>query len=330
MSADADSGESTVEAQAKQMLELLARPAAHMGSDALGRLEPQILKAFLEGSSWAESFDAFFLEHSELFADFAIGAEYTLQQTAVHMKFVSTAESLLEAELAEKSVPADSFLAQLTMDACGSSGLDAVKPAAAIMRRLEECIDFQQFGLMMRQRHERAFSEIGQLEQTKESIQAQINMAKTRAQQSRASLQIQQLEQAKESLQAQIDAAKTGAQSTQDENDDLILAREQQVIREASERRRRAREEAIRRAAETEAALDEPGQEQEPEPEHEPELEPESSKSAPMPNLEPQAFGGWTSWQSHPARLIGSGWEVGTVRRQTFDTSLKKCLPKNS
>eukprot|EP01044_Picomonas_judraskeda_P028614 COSAG03_NODE_9574_length_709_cov_1.260656_1_plen_98_part_01 len=75
-------GESALEAQAKQMLDLLERPAELMGSEALGRLEPQILAAFLKGSlslslslsltltltlcacrsSWAESFDAFFLD----------------------------------------------------------------------------------------------------------------------------------------------------------------------------------------------------------------------------------------------------------------------------
>ncbi len=43
--------ESTVDAQARQMLELLARPAELMGSDALGRLDPQILTAFLQGPS---------------------------------------------------------------------------------------------------------------------------------------------------------------------------------------------------------------------------------------------------------------------------------------
>ena len=41
--------ESTVDVQAKQMLELLARPAELMGSDALARLDPQILTAFLQG-----------------------------------------------------------------------------------------------------------------------------------------------------------------------------------------------------------------------------------------------------------------------------------------
>ena len=58
-----------VDAQAKQMLELLERPAERMGSSSLIMLEPEILNAFLEGSSWAESFDAFFLAHCELFAE---------------------------------------------------------------------------------------------------------------------------------------------------------------------------------------------------------------------------------------------------------------------
>ncbi len=288
----------------------------------------------LAGSSWAESFDAFFLEHCGVFAEFTIGAEHSFQQTDVHRKFVSTAEGLLEAQLAEKAVSPDDFLAQLMVDASGRSGLGAVNPAAAILRRLEECIDFQQFGLMMRQRHERLFSEIGQLEQAEESLQAQITVAAACAQQPRVFARIQQLEQAKQSLHAQIDAAKAHAQAQQDAEYELSLAREQQVIRDASERRRRAREDAMRRATETEAALDADKQETvphlqpEPEPEPEPEMEPEPQTLTQMKaqtQTQPNAFGGWTSWQSHPARVVGCGWEVGSVLGKQLPLLVPNC-----
>ena len=264
------------------------------------------------------------MDHSAIFADFTIGAEHTFRQTDVHRKFVSAAEGLLEAQLAEKAVSAGSFLSQLMTDASGGSGLGAAKPAAAIMRRLEECIDFQKFGLMMRQRHERVFSEIGQLEQAKESLQAHIDMATARGQQPQVLSQISQLEQAKESLQDQLDAAKARALVQQNAHDELGLAREQQAIRDASERRRRAREGALRRAAETEAAMDADAREITPEPEPEPEPQPE-----PKPQPEPQssAFGGWTSWQSHPARMIGDGWEVGSVCFGQRDRS--RCVQPN-
>jgi hypothetical protein len=304
-----------VEAQAKQVLDLLECPSELLGSSSstLSTLDPQILQAFLAGSSWAESFDAFFLEHSGIFADFAIGAEHTFQQTAVHSSFVRTAEGLLEGVLAEKAVSADRFLAQVMADADGSSGIAAIKPAAAVMRRLEEALDFQQFGLMMRQRHERVFSRIGQLEQSRDSLQAQIDMARARAQQPRAFAQIEQLEQARRSLQAQIDEAKAQAQQKLDADE---LAFEQRSIRDASERRRRAREDAMRRAAETALDLDDETERvppAEPVSALVPEPEPELHTQAQTQTAAPGSFGGWSSWQSHPAREVAPGWEVGTV-----------------
>lgn len=266
-----------VDAQAKQMLELLERPAERMGSSSLIMLEPEILNAFLEGSSWAESFDAFFLAHCELFADFSIGSEHSLQQTDVHLKFVATAEGLLDGQLAELAVSETSFLAQLMADAAAS------KPAAAVMRRLEECIDFEAFGTMMRRRHESVSS------------------------------QIDQLEQANDLLQARVDAAKA-AQAQQQE--DATLAEEQLAIRKASERRRRAREDAVRRAAEAAQDLDVLEASPQPEPEPEPEPRPAASPSPPQP--QPFNGSGSNSWQFHPARVVGpilpqNGWEVGSI-----------------
>ena len=114
-------------AQAQQMMDLLERPADNMAPDQLitvraaaspparwlkklalsvcscsptllPQLDPEILQAFLCGSSWAESFDAFFLAHCELFVDFSVGTEHTLQQTDIHIKFVKTAEGLLDGQ----------------------------------------------------------------------------------------------------------------------------------------------------------------------------------------------------------------------------------------
>jgi hypothetical protein len=44
------------------------------------------------------------------------GEEYTLEQTAVHVNFVATAESLLDKQLVEMAVSADAFLAAIMAD----------------------------------------------------------------------------------------------------------------------------------------------------------------------------------------------------------------------
>ena len=59
-------------------------------------LDHQILTSFLEGSSWEGAFETFFLRHAEVFAGFSVGSEYSLQQTEIHMTFLSSAEALLD------------------------------------------------------------------------------------------------------------------------------------------------------------------------------------------------------------------------------------------
>lgn len=79
---------------------------------------------------------------------------------------------------------------------------------------------------------------------------------------------IEQLEQANAALEAQVDAAKVQAE-------DYELAMEQQQIKLASERRRKARAEATHRAEVASLALDEvEAAEHTPEPEPEPEPQP--------------------------------------------------------
>jgi outer membrane murein-binding lipoprotein Lpp len=228
-------------------------------------LDHQILTSFLEGSSWEEAFEMFFLKHAELFAGFSVGSEYSLQQTEVHMKFLSSAEALLDGQLAEMAVTPHSFLAQLMADAATS------EPAAAAMRYLEACIDFEQFGTMMRQRSERISSQIQELEQSNERLQNDVEAAKA----AHAKLQQQEAEEEAE------------------------LIREQQAIRDARERRRRAREDAMHRVAAAASSSDS--------------LEPE-------PDLQPGSVADDLpgSWQSHPARIVGpilpqNGWEIGNV-----------------
>ena len=234
-------------------------------------LDHQILTSFLEGSSWEAAFEMFFLKHAECFAAFRVGSEHSLQQTEVHMKFLSSAEALLNGQLAAMAVTPDSFLAQLMADA------ETSQPAAAAMRYLEACIDFEQFGIMMRRRNERIL------------------------------LQIQEVEQSNERLQEELAAAKMRAKRQQEAEEEAAeLIREQQAIRDASERRRRAREDAIRRVVA--AASDSDSLELEPEPELRPEADLETDDDLPC------------SWKSHPARIVGpilpqNGWEVGNVER---------------
>lgn len=233
------------------------------GSSCKRVLDPEILTSFLEGSSWVESFEAFFVRHCDVFATFHIGAEYSLQQTHVHIQFVSSAEALLDGRLAELAVSPDSLLSQLMADAATS------KAAAAAMRYLEACIDFEQFGLMMRQRSDALSS------------------------------QIHRLEQYNDCLQEQIDTHKRQQQAIKEDKE---FMREQQAIREASERRRRAREDAMRRAAESDSL------------EPEPQPEPEQSGSA------REDADTCSSWESHPARIVGpilpqNGWEMGQVEQ---------------
>eukprot|EP01043_Picozoa_sp_COSAG02_P025302 COSAG02_NODE_1415_length_12734_cov_9.846775_7_plen_424_part_00 len=248
------------------MAAVVDRMDRQLQSGAQRVLDHQILTSFLEGSSWEAAFEMFFLKHAECFAAFSVGSEYSLQQTEVHMKFLSSVEALLDGQLAAMAVTPDSFLAQLMADA------ETSQPAAAAMRYLEACIDFEQFGTMMRRRNDSIL------------------------------LQIQEVERSNERLQEELEAAKTRAKRQQEEEEEAELIREQVAIREASERRRRARENAIRRVVA--AASDSDSLEPEPEPELQPDLETGDD----LPG----------SWKSHPARIVGpilpqNGWEIGSV-----------------
>lgn len=105
--------------------------------------------------SWGEAFDEFFRSNCAQFAGFVVGEEYSLLQTDVHMTFVKTAESLLDQQLGEMAITADRFLEQTLSDLkTAPAGSPAAQAAAAVMERLEECADFERFGVMMRRRHE--------------------------------------------------------------------------------------------------------------------------------------------------------------------------------
>ena len=200
--ADADA---MAEATAKQMEELKAQTSAGQRNFA-----PEILKSFLEGASWGVAFDDFFRANCGQFSTFAVGEEYSLVQTDVHLKFVATAESLLDQQLSQMAVSADHFLEQTMSDLKNAApGSPAAQSAAAVMERLEECADFERFGVMMRRRHE--------------------------------SLQAGEGDEARD--------------EDEDTDADAEFAREQAAIREASERRRQAREvaaEAMRRELDAE------------------------------------------------------------------------------
>ena len=168
-------------------------------------VDVDILGAFFDGASWVEAFDQFFATHCALFAHFGDGAEYSLELTAIHRQFTTTAEALLDRQLGEMAVSADTFMSTL-MSTLNDAPLQStrVANAAAVLERLEECADFEKFGLMMRTRHQAAQHEPNEVGSAEEEQ----------------------------------------------------FAREQQQIREASERRRRARIEAMRRAEEGVDELD--------------------------------------------------------------------------
>eukprot|EP01043_Picozoa_sp_COSAG02_P014027 COSAG02_NODE_571_length_20173_cov_14.694032_6_plen_391_part_00 len=182
--------------QAAGRMALLERP---LGVDV------DILSAFFDGASWVEAFDQFFATHCARFAHFGDGAEYSLELTAIHRQFTTTAEALLDRQLGEMAVSADTFMSTLMStlnDAPPQS--TRVTNAATVLERLEECTDFEKFGLMMRTRHQAAQHKPGEVRSAEEEE----------------------------------------------------FAREQQQIREASERRRHARMEAMRRAEEVVDELD--------------------------------------------------------------------------
>lgn len=192
--------------QAAQRMALLERP---LGVDV------DILHAFFDGASWAEAFDQFFATHCPRFAKFGDGSECSLELTAIHRQFINTAEALLDKQLGEMAVSADTFMSTL-MSTVNDAPPHSTRLAVAtnVLERLDECADFEKFGAMMRARH-----------------------------------------QATVSKPVMSDAAiETWPQQRSSEDEEF--AREQQRIREASERRRRARIEAMQRAEETADELD--------------------------------------------------------------------------
>ena len=145
----ADDADAVAAATEENMQQIQAQSAA------LDKFAPEILKSFLEGASWADAFDEFFAANCPLFAEFVVGEEYSLVQSDVHLRFVATAESLLDQQLGQMAMSADAFLAQ-TMSDLKTAPPDspAGMAAAAVMERLEECADFERFGAMMRARHD--------------------------------------------------------------------------------------------------------------------------------------------------------------------------------
>ena len=183
--------------QAAQRMALLERP---LGVDV------EILDAFFDGASWVEAFDQFFATHCPAFADFGDGTECSLELTAIHRQFITIAEALLDKQLGEMAVSADTFMSTLMSTLNDASPQSThLTTATSVLDSLEECLNFEKFGAMMRSRMH------------------------------------------------------TGLHHTPHEvniSQEEEIAREQQQIRDASERRRLARMEAMCRAEEAADDLD--------------------------------------------------------------------------
>jgi hypothetical protein len=196
-------------------------------------IDVEILQAFLDGASWADSLDQFFTGNCPAFSSFVVGGEYALQQTELHMKFVSTAEALLDSKLKQMAVSADDFLARVLRDiAEAGPGSASAAASTAVMQRLEECADFERFGEMMRQRYEDTMQDSGGGKGSGEEADG---------------------DAAEEQEDAAAAVAAVGAAGGGAEED---FAREQREIREAMARRKSAREQATQRAAAAAAELD--------------------------------------------------------------------------
>ena len=218
--------------QDKAQLDAVTRQAA--GSD----IDVGILHAFLEGASWADAFDSYFIGFCPEFAGFMVGQEYTLQQTDIHINFVKTAERLLDKQLGAMSIAPDQFLQQCLADIkTAPAGSAAARAAQAVMDRLEECADFERFGTMMRRRYE--------------SIQA-------------AGGSVEEDNDLPSQLEPQTEP------HAELSSEEAAFMREQEQIRAARERRKRAREEAVARAAAAAEEIDVFDAQPEPEPEPEP------------------------------------------------------------
>ena len=143
------------QAEAQRLATQSASAAADATKSAALDMDVDILHAFMEGASWAEAFDSYFIGFCPEFATFEVGGEYMLQQTDIHLNFVRTAESLLDQQLAAQSISADTFLKQVMGDIKTTPPDSAAARAAqAVMQRLEECANFERFGAMMRHRYD--------------------------------------------------------------------------------------------------------------------------------------------------------------------------------
>ena len=165
--------------------------------------------------SWGEAFDEFFRSNCAQFAGFVVGEEYSLLQTDVHMTFVKTAESLLDAQLGEMAITADRFLEQTLSDLKNApTGSPAAQAAAAVMERLEECADFERFGVMMRRRHEALQSGQGD-EATDEDEDEDAEFAREQAAIKEATERRRQArEAAAEAMRRELDAEETATMAS--------------------------------------------------------------------------------------------------------------------
>ena len=278
------SRELALEAQQKRREQ--ARDAALQDKAQLGAVTRQaagseidvgILHAFLEGASWADAFDSYFIGFCPEFAGFVVGQEYTLQQTDIHINFVKTAERLLDKQLGAMSIAPDQFLQQCLADIkTAPPGSAAARAAQAVMERLEECADFERFGTMMRRRYERIQAAGGSVEDDDDLPSQPEPQTETHAELS---------------------------------SEEAELMREQEHIRAARERRKRAREEAVARAAAAAEEIDVFDAQPEPEPEPEPEQEPQP------PEKPTSTTGALDSWEDGSDFAPPPKWEVGTVHR---------------
>ena len=151
----------------------------------LDKFAPEILQTFLDGASWTHAMEVFCTTNSPRFREFTVGVEYSLIMARVHNQFVSSAEALLDGQLARMALPAERFMELLLADAgaAGTGGgipdATAVEVAQRVLETLEEYRDFERFGVMMRQRYEEIYGDEGEGEGN--AIEAQQTQAEPAA-----------------------------------------------------------------------------------------------------------------------------------------------------
>jgi hypothetical protein len=277
---------------AQQLAAATAEQVGKVSEQAVAeQMDVGILHAFLEGASWADAFDSYFIGFCPEFAAFVVGQEYTLQQTDIHINFITSAENLLDKQLGAMAITADKFLQQCLSDVkAAPPGSAAGRAAQAVMDRLEECADFERFGTMMRRRYESIQAAGGSVDEDDEDDDDLPS-------------QPEQEPEPESEPHAEFSA------------EEAAFMREQEQIRVARERRKQAREEAVARAAAAAEEIDvfDAQPEPEPEPEPAPELEPEP-KPEQQPSKIPTA-GALESWEDGSDFAPPPKWELGTVHR---------------